>query len=229
VLVIKNGWFGHLARRFGVWVGSGMVAFGLLATMALAMFPLPSRVLSLQETFKSRTTEAGDFAVSSRWNLLPVMVDAMREAPLLGSGFGRELAFVSDDPRVRERYPDGKWRTYKFEWGWLDLWVKMGALGFLAFVMIFLTYDRLLREDTSQPFWLRTGLRAMLVALVFTHLFSPYLNHPLGIGLLLFVTVFLNVEKKTSRNFVRVVEEKIKTARLSSPVPTTRVSDETGG
>lgn len=220
--LIRVGLFRQLFRRGFHWVGAIALALGLLATMALTVFPVPSRVVDLRETFSERTTETGDLAISSRWNLLPVMVDSMREAPILGSGFGEELAFISDDPRVRDIYPDGKWRTYKFEWGWLDLWIKMGALGFFAFVMVFLTYDRLLRESLSQPLWLRVGLRATLIALVVTHVFSPYLNHPLGIGLLLFVTVFLEPKGKRVSELVSTAEQKLKVPNLTPPVPTMR-------
>lgn len=212
-------------RAIPRWIGGVLVGMALLATSALMTFPLPSRVVDLRETFSSRTSDAGDLAVSSRWNLLPVMIESMRGAPILGSGFGKELAFVSDDPRVREIYPDGKWRTYKFEWGWLDVWVKMGAIGFFAFVALFLTYDRLLRESVLLPTWLSWGLRFALVSLAGTHLFSPYLNHPLGIGLFLFVTAFLTVGDEQEKE--RVEKEKVpilKTAFVR-PVVTTRARE----
>ena len=227
-LLVRSGLRRELFSRLPCWLFSGVIAFALLATAALTVFPVPSRVVDLRETFSSRTTETGDLAVSSRWNLLPVMLDAMREAPVIGSGFGRELAFVSDDPRVREIYPDGKWRTYKFEWGWLDLWVKTGALGFLAFILLFLTYDRLLRESLSQPMWLRAGLRASLVALAAIHIFSPYLNHPLGLGIFLFITAFLDFEERPARSLVTIVEDRLNVPNLASPVPTIQSQTDLG-
>ena len=215
----------EIIKRFGVWLASGAIAVGLLATVSLTVFPVPSRVVDLREVFSERTTELGDVAISSRWNLLPVMIDEMNESPVLGSGFGKELAFVSDDPRVREIYPDGKWRTYKFEWGWVDLWVKMGFLGFFGFVMIFITYDKLLRENLSNPRWLTNALRASMLALAATNIFSPYLNHPLGIGIILFVTLFLShgsdVESRVVEK-VGEIKEKLKAPKLSPPVPTAR-------
>ncbi len=222
-LLVRSGLRRELFLRLPRWLFSLAFAFALLVTAALTVFPVPSRVANLRETFSLRTTETGDLAISSRWNLLPVMLDAMREAPIIGSGFGRELAFVSDDPRVREIYPDGKWRTYKFEWGWLDLWVKMGAFGFLAFILIFLTYDRLLHESFSEPLWLRAGLRTSLLALAAIHIFSPYLNHPLGIGILLFITTFLDFKKRGgARSLVTVVEDNLKVPKLVESVSTTR-------
>jgi hypothetical protein len=154
------------------------------------------------------------------------MLEEMHAHPSLGSGFGKELAFVSDDPRAREIYSDGKWRTYKFEWGWIDLWVKMGAMGFFSFVIIFIAYDKLLRESGELPFWLVCALRALLLALVVTNFFSPYLNHPLGLGILLFVTLFLEQEKKTERPIIERIQNKLPTAKLASQTPTVSAYEE---
>lgn len=185
----RASWVRRLVKPVGRLMLSGIGAVILLVVAALLSVPFPSKVSDLQQTFAARTTDAGDLAVSSRWNLLPVMLQSMWTAPPWGHGFGTELAFVSDDPRVRAIYPDGRWRTYSFEWGWLDIWVKMGMIGFFAFVALFVAYERLLR--LVELFWVRMGLRATLLMLVTAHVFSPYLNHPLGIGLLLFVTIWL--------------------------------------
>jgi hypothetical protein len=42
--------------------------------------------------------------------------------------------------------------------------------------------------------WLGVGLIASLVMLYVTHIFSPYLNHPLGIGFLLFLVPFMQTK-----------------------------------
>jgi len=176
----------------GISVGAGI--FGAIILVLIILFPLPYRTGSageLSNLFSERAGDTSDVAVSSRWNLLPEMWKEIAAAPLLGSGFGEEVTFKTDDPRAREIYPDGTWTTYSFEWGWLDLWLKMGVLGPLAFLWLFVTLIRLLWIDKNRPAWLTTGLVASIVMLYVTHVFSPYLNHPLGLGLLLFVLPFI--------------------------------------
>jgi len=138
-----------------------------------------------------RVGERDEPAASSRMKLLPVLVSEIKKHPLLGSGFGKTVTYVTDDPRVREREPSGEITTYAFEWGYLDFWVKMGIGGLLAYlyllVAIFRRGWRTLRSSPSAAPFL-----AALAALAVTHIFSPYLNHPLGIGYLLMIDAFLS-------------------------------------
>ncbi len=214
-----------LGSRFFLWFSTVVVAIGLLAAVSLISFPIPSQVVDLRSAFTSRTTGLDEDAISSRWNLLPVMLQEMQKEPIFGSGFGKELAFTSDDPRVREIYPDGKWRTYKFEWGWIDLWIKMGAMGLFSYIWIFLMYNKLLQETKNQPEWLKLGLQASLVALAVIHFFSPYLNHPLGIGILLFISVFVHEDPAIFEQRKAEAEEKARKLVSSVAVPATRVID----
>lgn len=157
--------------------------------------PPPANVAVFGSILKERTTDVDDSAISSRWNLLPEMLSVMKQSPILGSGFGTQVAFESDDPRVRAIYPDGKWRTYSFEWGWLDAWLKMGILGPISLLWIGWTmarglYNNMLKENG----WISLGLLCSLVALYATHVFSPYLNHPIGLGFLVFIVPFLEIK-----------------------------------
>lgn len=158
------------------------------------LFPLPYRVGStgdLASLFSSRTTETDDVAISSRWNLLGPMIDEVKARPILGSGFGETVTFTTDDPRARAINPDGTWTTFSLEWGWLELWIKMGILGPIAFLWLFvvsvLGLMPYLKTDRA---WLGIGLLSALVMLYVTHVFSPYLNHPIGLGFLLFLVPF---------------------------------------
>ena len=202
----------RFASSSGLAITSGIAATIILAVVTL--FPIPYRLGSLTDLtwlFSSRTSDLGDVAISSRWNLLPEMWEEIKTAPLLGSGFGEEVTFKTDDPRARSISPDGTWTTYAFEWGWLDLWLKMGLLGPLAFLWLFygllkgLLRDEVRLErnpsevelsstkvDKSRPAWLTIGLVSGLFMLYATHIFSPYLNHPLGLGFILFLVPFIN-------------------------------------
>lgn len=180
------------ASGFGFSIVSVVAAVIFLAIVTL--FPIPYRLGSLTDLtwlFASRTSDMSDVAISSRWNLLPEIWEEVKAAPFLGSGFGEEVTFKTDDPRARTISPDGTWTTYSFEWGWLDLWLKMGLLGPLAFLWLFYGLIRGLLTNKNRPAWLTIGLISGLFMLFATHVFSPYLNHPLGLGFILFVIPFL--------------------------------------
>jgi len=188
-------------KKFASGLGFSIasVAAAVVVLAVVTLFPIPYRLGSLNDLtwlFASRTSDMGDVAISSRWNLLPEMWEEVKVAPLLGSGFGEEVTFKTDDPRARSISPDGTWTTYSFEWGWLDLWLKMGLLGPLAFLWLFYGLLKGLLKDKSRPIWLTIGLVSGLVMLYATHVFSPYLNHPIGLGFLLFVLPFLSAEKE---------------------------------
>ncbi|MDO8599317.1 MAG: hypothetical protein Q7S02_04365, partial [bacterium] len=76
-----------------------------------------------------------------------------------------------------------KYTTTAFEWGYLDDLLERGLLGLLAelWFLAALMY-RSIREGGDRA---ALGLGLLAVALV--HVTSPYLNHPLGIGILLLV------------------------------------------
>ena len=122
------------------------------------------------------------------------MLEEIWQAPIIGSGFGETVTFISDDPRLRAVNPSGEVTTYRFEWGYHDLWLKMGILGLLGFGWLLVTVVSVslksaLRRD--QHFWIVVGLASGVVMFYATHIFSPYLNHPIGLGFLIFVLPFL--------------------------------------
>jgi O-antigen ligase len=193
VRYVKPSWR-DFGRGVGMALGAGTTAMILL--VGVVLFPYPYRVGAagdLTGLFTSRATDVSDVAVSSRWKLLGPLLDEIKESPLEGKGFGEEVTFQTDDPRVRAFFPDGTWTTYSLEWGWLELWLKMGLLGPLAFAFLFGWYVwRLWPGLGGERGWLAVGLLASVVSVFAIHIFSPYLNHPLGLGLLLFVLPFLN-------------------------------------
>lgn len=180
-------------------------AVALLWLVLAFPFPPGANVSGFGDLLSERALDGSDAAISSRWNLLPAMMDVIAEHPIIGSGFGTIVAFESDDPRVREIYPDGLWRTYAFEWGWLDAWLKMGLLGPIALIWLGVTVSLgLIRGFNTAHGWLQVGLFASLVALFVTHVFSPYLNHPIGLGFIIFLTPFLIEKTKQAPEGARV-------------------------
>jgi len=174
------------------------IPIGAAILIAVALFPIPYRggaIWDLASLLSSRATETGDVAISSRWELLGPLWDEVKASPIAGSGFGQTVTFKTNDPRARAVSPDGTWTTYSLEWGWLDLWLKMGILGPLAFLVLFIASVRgLWPMIAGDRAWLGVGLIASLVMLYVTNIFSPYLNHPLGIGFLLFLVPFMQTK-----------------------------------
>lgn len=134
---------------------------------------------------------AGEPAVASRWSLLHFLRSGIATHPVLGSGFGATLTYPTSDPRLVEK-GTVLYSTYAFEWGWLDLWYKLGIFGALALLAVL---GSLIVRASSLPLPSRLFLWGSILLLAITHVFTPYLNHPLGLGLLIFLEVFLQTEK----------------------------------
>lgn len=118
----------------------------------------------------------------SRLNQLQPLSNAILQQPIFGYGFGKELTYISTDPRIVKQHPDGVYTTYAFEWGYLDIWLKLGLFGLVSYIVLiyFIT-----RDIIKNPQPLQLGMLLGLIALLATNIFSPYLNHPLGIGYIL--------------------------------------------
>jgi hypothetical protein len=178
----------YRAQFFRAWktllgfTGAGIAAIVIIfVTLA---FPIPRvEFASLKTLFGSRASTS-DAASMSRWNLLSIVTDKIKEHPMLGSGFGATVTYESKDPRIIQDHPDGMYTTYAFEWGWLEHWVKMGIFGLLAVIMVLLSLVRRVAKS-EMPEWLRYAMLATIAALAAVHIFTPYLNHPLGLGMLL--------------------------------------------
>lgn len=164
----------------------------LVALTALGVFIPFLATHTVSSALLTRTSAlGGEAALDSRMNLLPVMLHAIEKQPLFGYGFGKTLTYVTKDPRLLAYFPDGNYITSAFEWGWLDFWLKMGILGVLAYVLflkdVFKGLIAKIREAEDKEVFVYLGLATALVGLIVAHVFSPWLNHPLGIGFLLVV------------------------------------------
>lgn len=206
---------------------SWSVLTGLLSVLLLftiVYFPIPrERVTgaSLVDSLRERTSDRDDVAISSRWKLLPVLSTEIMQHPLLGQGFGASVTFVTDDPRVREIHPDGTWTTTAFEWGWMELWLKMGFLGPLGF--LYAAYElirRLWPYTWTEHAWIGYGFIAGIIFLYSTHFFSPYLNHPIGLGFLLFLVPFLSIKKPSAMPVSVFLGDGLKRTKQSAAVVT---------
>ncbi|OGL78358.1 hypothetical protein A3J43_02470 [Candidatus Uhrbacteria bacterium RIFCSPHIGHO2_12_FULL_54_23] len=139
-----------------------------------------------------------DEAGSSRVFQLKPLFEAIARHPVIGSGFGTAVEYRSADPRIVAGTAGGtgKYMTYAFEWGYFDTWLKIGLAGLGAYVWLIFSIGKQLWIKFNQPpisndryIW---GVNAIalaclcaLISLAAVNVFSPYLNHPLGIGMVL--------------------------------------------
>lgn len=203
-LVIGVGIIGLYLLIAKQWQQIGRLAVRLLLSGALAImlifsivkFPWPSSTADFDPSLLSdRASRIKDEAgVSSRWALLPVLWQEIRTAPALGKGFGATVTYVSKDPRVLEQYIDGRYTTFAFEWGWLDVWLKLGIFGLSAYVF--------LMARLAIAVWRMSELGAErlyyilpLASVASVNFFSPYANHPLGIGILILTAFFIEMKQ----------------------------------
>ncbi len=199
------------------------VVIGLFALVAIVLFPFPQRStdVDLSDVFKQRASS--DVAISSRWQLFDPMWQAIEEAPILGNGFGKTVTFISDDPRVRAINAEGIWETYSMEWGWFEVWLKMGIFGLLGFVIlgIYLAIG-FIAQLKGEHRWLAISFLTSLVFLYATHMFSPYVNHPIGLGFLLFAFIFADQPLKTSIPVMERVRSVLEQNKTATPVLTSK-------
>ena len=175
----------RLAKRGLASVFVGVVILAMLTTLGLD-------VLGVLGTRSSFNLEEPAFR--SRWDLWPAMTSEIKKSPLLGYGFGKEITYTSSDPRLVEQGRE-HYTTYSFEWGYLDVILKTGLIGLLLMLFFYgqvLWYGWKWSKGNSY----RIGWWFGLVALFITHFFTPYLNHPLGIGMILFYLGFLITDKE---------------------------------
>jgi len=143
--------------------------------------------------FLQRQIDINEPAADSRMQLLIPLWSAIEEKPILGYGFAKEITYYSSDPRIKnETNPQGLHRTYAFEWGWFDQWLKLGVIFIsLLLLWIVLIYHRSYKVIVKNQEYVMASL-AVLTSLMVIHIFSPFLNHPLGLGILIFITIIIS-------------------------------------
>lgn len=167
-------------------------AVGLGLILAVVKFPVPEPLGADALAALTQRTQGGDSALSSRWNLLPPLWQAIKQAPWHGQGFGATVTYRTNDPRVLETSADGLYTTYAFEWGWLDTWLEFGLLGLVIYLSLYgALFYQAIKEKLYRQGMLVPALLIGLVSLLAVNIFTPYLNHPLGLGYLLLATVIM--------------------------------------
>lgn len=170
-----------LLFKYHLGIKKTAVALGVLILILGAEGAILYPLLSL------RAEDAGGVGGSSRLNQLVPLEIGIRQSPLIGSGFGKEMTYKSTDPRVLAQNSSGWYSTYAFEWGYLDIILKIGLLGLLAYLLL---QSRIV-QGLGIENWEMGALALGLIVILVTNVFSPYLNHPLGIGYLAVLIAFV--------------------------------------
>lgn len=191
-------------KRFSVTLKlSGLAIVLVLNSIALSAgisaFPYPKGASGGIEALAERTTSLTDeAAANTRYSLFRPLLRAIAVHPIVGSGFGSEVTYQSQDPRVLASHPGGWYTTTAFEWGWLDIWLKIGLAGLAIYSYLLWRIGKALwfKFKSSPPDsagrFIAFGALFGFIALLFTNGVSPYLNHPLGIGLVMLLTCYMD-------------------------------------
>jgi len=177
------------------WLGVALISFALLIAIVKFPYPAPLGGFAPVDLLSTRASQLADEAgVASRWALLPNLWSKIKAAPLLGQGFGATVTYKTNDPRVLQTNPSGDFTTYAFEWGWLDIWLKLGLFGLLAYLTIIakIFWQAWQPTPLAHTRWLIQGLAIGLAVVAAVSVFSPYTNHPLGIGYLIIASVLID-------------------------------------
>ena len=167
------------------------VALSLALTLLIIKFPYPTPAdgFNSANLLNDRAVKvANEAGADSRWQLLPKLWQKIKIAPILGQGFGATVTYKSHDPRVLSANSNDDYTTYAFEWGWLDVWLKLGIFGLLAYLILLI---KIIADGLKISSSYSLGLVAGLVVLSAVSIFSPYMNHPLGIGYLIITAAMM--------------------------------------
>ncbi len=183
IFVPKHEWK-QLTKTFSASLAVCLLL--LIGTMYLAR----QHFITLDDLGESRWSNlTSEQASASRVEELKPLWQQILAAPILGSGFGYKLTYQSFDPRQNQK----PYTTFSFEWGYLDMWLKMG-LGFLLalFGFVYATFKkyRQMYYEAILPDYGFLLLTFALTFLLLTHLTTPYLNHPLGLIILFWLASY---------------------------------------
>lgn len=143
--------------------------------------PIPSQWYAFN-IIGERLNVSDEAGASTRWKMLPPLFEQIKKHPFFGDGFGTSVTYNSDDPRIKTvDNPTGKRTTYAFEWGILDTITEIGIIGTLIFFLFWGTLQYKLLRSNNELFKILAVVNGFILLV---HITTPYLNHPLGLGML---------------------------------------------
>lgn len=198
IYTLKNKGWRKTFKAVAIIILTTILSFVLIIVLIKFPYPKPGNI-SLADTLSKRATAlSGEAAASSRYQLWPKLITKIKDAPVLGKGFGTSVTYKSGDSRILDTTADGMYTTYAFEWGWLDIWLKLGIFGLLAY--LFLIY-KLIKISWSGD-WFSKSLAASILLLAIVNFLTPYANHPLGIGFLIISAIIIESNNHKSKKYL---------------------------
>lgn len=162
-------------------------------------FPKPNAYVDLSNAFSDRFSDpASEEAGSSRINMLKPLFSKIGDNFILGAGFGTTVKYKTADPTNVKKTVNAMYETFAFEWGYLDLLLKFGIVGFGVYMLLlFIIFkDFVISQFKSEDKYFKQvnfSLLACFVFLLSINLTTPYLNRPVGIGIIILMIVWINI------------------------------------
>ena len=116
----------------------------------------------------------------SRMLLLKPIWEKIKTHPILGEGIGATVSAYS--PVFKETVT-----TPHFDWGWLEIIVELGVLGFAIWLLFIIIIIKNIRFQASQKSKVKSQKFIALLSLLIINITSPALFHSLGIIFLVFI------------------------------------------
>lgn len=171
----------------------GVIAVLVVVGTAGIYFLSPSTFQTMGDRLVSIINPSRELAGQNRLNLLEPIMVKIKNTPFSGQGFGTPIIYESVVPEKQ-----GFIKVFMYEWGYLDQLVKYGIIGLGVFTWFLVTVFQSARRATrnltapaqADEKYILVGLVLAVIGLLCTHITSPYLNHPLGLGLILITAAF---------------------------------------
>lgn len=171
----------------------GVIVILIVIGAAGIYFLSPSTFQTMGDRLSSIINPSQELAGQNRLNLLEPIMVKIKNTPISGQGFGTPIIYESVVPEKQ-----GFIKVFMYEWGYLDQLVKYGILGLSVFVWLLVAIFRtaksavknLASASLADEKYILIGLLVAVIGLLCTHITSPYLNHPLGLGLILITAAF---------------------------------------
>lgn len=129
---------------------------------------------------------------STRISILRSAAQEIKKHAVLGSGFGKIISYESNIPGAT-----GTLKVFTFEWQYLEIALKIGLVGLIFYAWFIIKIFREFREKEGKKYALAQAFMATLAGVLIVNITTPYLNHPLGIGLLaIIIMYFASLTKK---------------------------------
>ena len=198
LIVMNVGWKRFLHRLPDI-ITLKIGALALLWVIIAIPIYQSTNLSFFSDMFAGRASGVSDVAIDSRQQLLQPMWEAIMDAPMTGHGLGKTVEYETSDPRYIDEHGTTTVATYAFEWGWLDIWIKFGILG--VFMTLWLGWLllgdlwRMIKIEQTRA-WIYVTLLLSIIGLFIVHIFTPYLNHPLGWGMIAIAVALIPFENK---------------------------------